>query len=650
MTVALFPAIAQGQSKPRVAPEITARLLSVAPKIDGEINEDEWKEADTLTNFSDGQTGSTTIDQTTVRLGYTAESIFVAFIANESDPSKIIGREVTPGAEFSGEDFFQVWINPFGTHGFSGRSRFNVNVLNTQNEEISGGRAAKREWRGIWKSSVKLTAHGWQGEIEIPWKMLNYPEGKNRTMDINFGRFQNRTQIFSRWADLTAQELSELNGRWNGLTPPKPTFDRAEFLAYVAPEYDKKESGVRSGLDARYRFTPTMTGLVSLNPDFRNIENQIAGVGFTRTERFVGEARPFFREGSGFFSVGDFPFGFGRMFYSNRIENFDVGAKVFGRVNPKLSIGALATMDTGNATASIVNISADPGARGASNIYMTSLDEPGQTNQTIGGSAYSRRGYFSFSGGFALARKGAERFASAGTAELSYEASNWFSTVKYSYIRPDFQPKLAFVPWTDRRGLYTYTQHSRELRAGPIRDFSTNLFAEYYEDYRGRVQQKGVEYSLNATTRSDISLGLSASEARFYGARDASLSSRVTFNSSNRYKRFGFSHDTGVRGGKPAQFDSVFGSFRILKKLDLGLSQDLFVGQGSERQTIATASYEISPTQSVSGRSVIYNGSSNYYLAYRNGGGTGTEFYVIVGDPNAEKFVSRLSVKLVFSF
>ncbi len=642
--------MAQGQSKPRVAPEIAARLLTVAPKIDGEIGEDEWKEADTLTNFSDGQTGSTTVDQTIVRLGYTTESIFVAFIAKESDPSKIVGREITPGAQFAGEDFFQVWINPFGTHGSSGRSRFNVNVLNTQNEDISGGRAAKREWRGIWKSFVKLTEHGWQGEIEIPWKLLNYPEGKNRTMDINFGRFQNRTQIFSRWADLTPQGLSELNGRWNGIAPPKPTFDRAEFLAYIAPEYDKTESGIRSGLDARYRFSPTMTGVVSVNPDFRNIENQIAGVGFTRTERFVGEARPFFTEGSGFLDAGDFDFGIGQMFYSNRISRFDVGAKVFGRVNPKLSVGALTTVDTGNSTASVVNISADPGAKGASSLFMTALDEPGATYQTYGGSAYSRRGNFNFSGGFALARKGAGKFSSAGTAELSYEAPHWFSTITYNYIRPDFRPKLAYVPWTDRKGLFSYTENSREFRTGPLRSMNVNLFAEYYQDYRERVQQKGVEFSVNATTRSDIQIGLGASEARFYDARDASLSGRITFNSSNRYKRFGFSHDTGVRGGKGAKFNSIYGSLRVLKKLDLGLSQSLFLGEDSQRQTIATASYEISPTQSLSGRSVIYNGSSNYYLAYRNGGGTGTEFYVIVGDPNAEKFVSRLSVKLVFSF
>jgi len=47
---------------------------------------------------------------------------------------------------------------------------------------------------------------------------------------------------------------------------------------------------------------------------------------------------------------------------------------------------------------------------------------------------------------------------------------------------------------------------------------------------------------------------------------------------------------------------------------------------------------------------VWQDGHTNAYLAYRNAGFAGTEWYVIVGDPNAMEWRSRLAAKIVWTF
>ena len=40
---------------------------------------------------------------------------------------------------------------------------------------------------------------------------------------------------------------------------------------------------------------------------------------------------------------------------------------------------------------------------------------------------------------------------------------------------------------------------------------------------------------------------------------------------------------------------------------------------------------------------------TNLYLFYKNSGGRGTNVFFLIGDPNALRFVKRISVKFVFA-
>jgi len=633
-------------------PRIKAVKLSKPPVIDGKVDPAEWKEATSVTNFIDPYTASPVTDQTESWIGFDDKAIYIAFVCHDAKPEGIVGREIKPGAEFDGEDTVAFRINPFGSRGWDGRSTFRVNVLNTENEDIAGGRAAKREWRGDWQSGTQRLPDGWSAEFRIPWSVLNYPSGSDRSMDINLERYQARTRIESRWANTTPANRPEFSGYWTGVAPPaQDRRKRLQFLAYSAPEFGNDgRFSLRSGLDARYALSPTVTGLASLNPDFKNIEQQVAGVDFTRTERFLDEARPFFTEGSQFFSLMT-DFTFGTMFYpTGRIPTFDYGAKAFGQVTPTLAAGALTTVDTGHTTASVARVAKTFGPKAEVSGYVERYDTPGRTNSAYGLNGFARRGGFNLD--FQVASEADENAAAdvAGSVSLAYDVPKWFSIWREEWVPGSFDPALALIPWTDRVGWYNYSEYSNEYRSGPIRSFGINAFTTDFRTYEGAVQQRGSDLNTDVTTRNDTRVSLSHTQTAYQDGLDSVTGLGLTFNQSNRFRRFGGYYESGQRASKPSHFFSLNGSRRLFRGFDVGLSYAALRFEGTDSLAIGTLGWEISPTRSLTGRFVQRNGKQNFYLAYRNGGLKGTELYVILGDPNAQTFQHRVSVKLVWAF
>lgn len=632
-------------------PHIIGAKLSHPPTIDGVVDPTEWKEATKLSGFIDPNTGESTVDQTEAYLGFDENAIYVAVVAHDSKPDQIVGREIAPGSWFQGEDTVSFSINPFGTRNWEGVSHFTVNVLNTQSEDIAGGRSAKREWRGLWQSAVKRQPDGYSVEMRIPWKVLNYPVGTKLAMDVNISRHQARTQINSMWANTTPMNRPELTGVWQDVYPPAgSTSTRPQFMAYVAPEVDGKIFQMRTGIDARYQVTKTFTALASLAPDFRDIANQVAGVDFTHTERYLDESRPFFMEGSGFFGLSDGN-GFGSPFYSRRIGDFDLGTKAYGQITPSLSVGAMEVTGQGRDVASVARAAKSFGVDSNASLYMTTSALDGtRRSETLGGHGWARKGNYSVDGEVSMQKDLGQRPDSAGDVGLLYEIPHMFSVVRYVWVQPDYSPPLAYVPWQDRRGLSAFTYAGREYRTGPLRSMDVAVSLRDYHTYEGPQQEGGVDGSFSVVTRNDIGLNYNRSHVLYDGRLDDINGVGVRFNTSNRFRRYGFYYETGQRSDLPSHYLSADGSFRIAKSFDLGVSQAVQSYQGTDALTIVSLGWEINATRSLTSRIVHRNGNTNAYLAFRNGGGAGAETYLILGDPNADKTARRFSVKVVWAF
>ena len=624
--------------------------IQEAPTIDGKLDDSAWKSAATLESFIDPQTGRAPDDGTAVWLAYDEEAIYVAFHARDGRPESIVAREIQPNARFQGEDTFEVVIDPFYTRERNW-SRFRINALGTQAEDIAGGRAAKREWRGQWQAAAQRLADGWSGEMRIPWRILSIPSAERPIeVGINFNRYQARTRVFSQWSNLTPAGRAELIGVWKGVELPKlPWKPRVEWLAYTAPEVDGRRHELRSGLDARYRFTEKLTALASLNPDFRNIEQDIAGIEFTRSERFLDDARPFFTEGAGFFDLTG-PFTFGRMFYSRRIESFDWGGKLFGRLSRDASVGALATVESREQVDAVARLGYSRGSDLSLSGYATHRARPGFDSGGHGLNIWRRWGNYSGDVQLATNPQTGRRDRSAGGFSASYSVPHYFAIVRHTWIEPEFGPALAYIPFQNRRGTYLYTEYNKDWRRGTVRELHADLFLTSYDHYDGSNDERSVNIGGSVELSNDMDLGVWYNRGLFGEEIHDTVFGEIEFNASNRYRRFGFAAESGRRGDLPTRYLSAFGTYRAFGKIDLSLAQSVLELGGVDRQTVLTIGWEIDRLRSLTGRVVETNGRRNAYLAFRSAGLAGLEIFVIAGDPNSETFRRRLSLKLVSAF
>lgn len=636
------------QQPERVLPAVK---LNQPPVLDGELDDPAWQSAGQITHFIDPYTGQPAQDNTVAWIGYDDEAIYVAFRCFDSQPEAIVAREIKPGAEFEGEDFVTFQIDPFYARQDS-LSYFSVNALGTQSESIAGGRVAKREWRGEWHAAVKRTPGGWQVEMGIPWVILNRPSTQTPVpMGINFTRYQARTKVTSRWSQYQLSSKPENIGVWQAVLPPANTHRSPfRFLGYLTPEWNANRDGhiLRSGLDIRYTPTPQLTAVGSWNPDFKNIEAAIEGIEFSRSERFLSEARPFFIEGSDFFNLNS-QYGIGRMFYSRRINDFDTGIKFFGQPAPHWSIGALTTFNQRNDLSGVINLRRDFVGRGSINVFTLLKQTSAEQNLTTGGRAIYRTGNWEVAGEYVQSRSTPQTH-SAHTFAVDYFIPRWFCTVRYLSIQPGFDPPLALVPFNDRRGVYLYSNYENEYRTGWLRRFASEFFIRRYEHFDGRLFEEGYELDLRWVTQSDYGFDIGYESASFDGEQDSISQVGVMGNVSDRFRQWSIGYEWGTRASKSSRFLNFGLTRRLFGKIDVGFRGSILHLEGRSSQYILTVGWEMDAKRAITGRLVKRDNHLNWYLTYRSSGFSGQEVYLIIGDPNARRFTERAALKMIWAF
>ena len=439
-----------------VKKELTAIKSEQSPTIDGNLNDDCWKDVPTAIGFTDQRTEQPAKNQTVGRVVYTDEAIYVGLHLYDDMPDKIVARQVKDQTRISGEDWVSFTIDPYHTHQFSDRNFFIVNPLGTKFAHLATGRAEKSEWIGLWKAAAQIVEDGWTVEMEIPWQILDYPETvKPIRMGINLDRFQQRTGERSWWCNLGVQEFRENDGHWIDVLPPLRKRD-IKFLPYLIggiSETENKVDGIsepqieytaRMGGDLRLEVTPQLRLITTANPDFDNIEQSVEGIDFSYSERYVEDRRPFFSEGGNVYHLGN-------LFYSRRINDMDGGIKLYGKVAKNTSIGTLGTYHRNNQN---LIIRAKQSLTATSHIIagILSHHQPDTDMNNVGHFSGSiRKGKFSADSSFTQSWQ-AESDGRTGDLNFRYNGSLFQSTLFAYFVDPDFVNHLGYRPFTGIRG------------------------------------------------------------------------------------------------------------------------------------------------------------------------------------------------------
>ena len=301
---------------------INAVRVEKAPKIDGILDDEIWKNAPIANDFIELRPNNGKAEnpdfKTEVKVAYDDTGIYVSAMMYDKEPSKI-GKELTERDNIGNDDFFVLFINGYNDKQQS--LEFFVTAAGVQaDSKITNQNGEDFSWNGIWYSGVKILENGWSVEMKIPYFEMRFPKSEKQQWGINFFRQINRLQTAYTWNHVNNQKGSFLlydgilNGVENIQTPTRLSF-LPYFSSYVNYFDGKTTTNINGGMDVKYGINDAFTLDTTLIPDFGQANFDATVLNLGPFEQQFSEQRSFFNEGTELFNKGN-------LFYSRRIGGF----------------------------------------------------------------------------------------------------------------------------------------------------------------------------------------------------------------------------------------------------------------------------------------------------------------------------------------
>jgi len=621
---------------------IDAQKAAEPPKIDGTIHQAEWG-ASHGEGFFDTRNGAAAEPG---RFWLTYDEKYIYFAAQlDGDPKSIKATEYRQNVRISSDDSVFLIVEPFGNANQA--NVFGVNARGATDVRIAGGRAIKREWLGEFMASGRVTEKGFEIEARIPWGIMRLPAPGKRDVRFNVVRYNPTSQREMEW-HYTNQQSSN-SPFWRGVEVPESGNERTlKLLPYVYGGWSRNGHIANGGLDLKTSLTDQIDLVGTVNPDFRNVENQILSVDFSYFERLAGEARPFFLEGTNFFGTSrDAP-----LFASQRIGKFDAGLKSFGQITDRTRFAILDTIDFGEQNAFAGNVRHQFSDSAGATVALSSLsDRRGADNTAVhlGFDSTFKSGLGVF-GQHQTSRDTVSGYGHRINTGMFYNANGIDAYAEYLEVTRGYNPRLGFVRERDVRGFATGGQYVKPVERGPIMEYGFGVNASDFRRMDGRPHRRGLEFNTSLTLRDGTDIDMGGAFERFRSNDD-----RLWFFSLERprgdaYRRWQVDYVSGVIAGQAYDSFGLQASYRPVSPLQLSLRAQEVRHFNRSTQLIFGANYDLGNDMSVSGRMVRNGRDTNAYVAFRKSGNRGAEYYVIFGDPNARKFETSLVIKAVFPF
>jgi len=287
---------------------------AAAIRVDGDLTDAAWQRAPVITGFlqRDPKDGAPATYQTEARVAYDASFMYVAVMALDPEPAKIVGHR-TRRDERSPSDWIRVMIDSF--HDKRSAFEFAVNPAGVKQDSYWFNDASSDDgWDAVWDVSVAKTADGWRAEFRIPFSQLRFQPTDTATFGLAFVRQIGRLNETSTWPLLSKNATGYVSsfGELTGLRLDG-SLKRLEMVPYLVGDVTRQtvdagntlmkatDPDLNLGLDLKYALGPGLTLTGTINPDFGQVEADPAVVNLSAFETFFAERRPFFVEGSGVF-------------------------------------------------------------------------------------------------------------------------------------------------------------------------------------------------------------------------------------------------------------------------------------------------------------------------------------------------------------
>jgi hypothetical protein len=364
--------------------------------VDGVLDEAAWATATPLTLPFETFPGDNTPArvETTCFITHDDERLYVGCRARDPDPSAIRAF-VTDRDDVDGQDQVGIMIDPFNDARRA--FEFAVTPLGVQSDGVFDQRSeggTDRSWDAIWASSGRITEDGYEVELAIPFRSLRFPDTDGpQTWRVYAWRTWPRSESVAfrsmRLDRSNSCELCQANQiqGFAGVSAGAniemvPTFTSSHSASRGSIRDGALGGGVleaEPGLDVRWGVTTDLALNATVNPDFSQIEADVAQLDVNqRFALFFPEKRPFFLEGADLFAT---PI---QAVFTRRIVDPVAGTKLSGKMGPH-ALGVMVALDEVTAlTIPGFESSADTVLEGSATAMIARLRRDVGASSTIG--------------------------------------------------------------------------------------------------------------------------------------------------------------------------------------------------------------------------------------------------------------------------
>ncbi|MCP4213400.1 MAG: carbohydrate binding family 9 domain-containing protein [bacterium] len=516
-------------------------------KVDGLLNEESWSRARVIELPYEWEPGDNTPApvKTECKILFSNGHIYFAFRCFDPEPQKIrahlMDRDSMTANMGSGafirDDFVAILIDTFNENRRA--FQFLINPLGVQADAIYT-EAEKYEdfsWDAIWASAGKVTDFGYTVEVGIPFNQLRFPNTtKKQTWGFSLRRSyprSSRHKISSHPQDRDMDFILSLANKGQGLENISPGRDIEVNPTLTLQRTDKRadfpngemESGdvkVTPGISARWGITPNMTLNATINPDFSQVEADVAQLDVnTRYALYYKEKRPFFLEGNDYFRT---PL---EAIFTRTVTDPVWGAKLTGKAGKNV-VGFFSTQDSYNnlifpsnqgswstmldedVFSSVFRYRRDLGKGSRVGILYT-----GRIGEEYANHVGGVDGFFRFSRTKSVSvqylasstrypdevsaenRQKSETFAGGGlNLSLRHHGRNFRYGFEFEDLSPDFRADAGFISRVDYRKYSAYIQPVLWGKSGGwFNQMTFKVTGEVVTDYTGEVTDSVLEIS-----------------------------------------------------------------------------------------------------------------------------------------------------------
>jgi hypothetical protein len=311
------------------------------PTIDGQVDPTEWSQASRVLLDIETSPGENIPSAVTAEafLMEDGETLFVAFIAPDPDPSQIRAF-YRDRDDITSDDRVGVILDTFNDQRRA--FQFQVNPLGVQYDAIYDDVNDREDssWNAIWDSAGIIGDSGYSVEMAIPLKQLRFEllEGKqswgfglvrqyprdrpyrinNTAIDLNGNCFLCNFQKAEGFANIEPSMNLEIIPTVTGISSEKRDPTTGDWRR----EIEESEAS----LDIRWGITQDIYLNATINPDFSQVEADSAQLDINNTfSLFFPERRTFFLDGADYFNSYE------NLVHTRNIASPDYGLKLTGK-------------------------------------------------------------------------------------------------------------------------------------------------------------------------------------------------------------------------------------------------------------------------------------------------------------------------------